>query len=553
VKRKKKKKKKKRDLFIKGTPPASSQELSTVPRPYNSNTGEFFEMTLYRVSARALNDVGLDVEESAHREFVADRIALNLKSHSVAIASVTDTTVEFLVPTPRGTSQKQLSVAVADKSLRVNRHDDDARNTGRKCVIFGASVLERVRFRNVAPVTFERIELEPRLLSELGAANVDVLGGAQLVVTYGSVLVSVTGATSDAHATRVLDWALQTPQVAEAVEIAIAKHAGDEPGIVSLLAHGMPTESAARALPPVVEVDKQYFVEVVFGDDLVTDASGKAMAQMIGAAVRALTGALVSCLFTSSTLPFVQSLAHASRWSYLMQTHANDFTWHSEVADSLVPRIVRNMLYAHEQGVHNAQWCLPTQGPLLVCSASSVAALEQAWPVIVQVMARSPRDDLPAVTQPRREVVWRLPQPPNESWLCVLQSGCKIDEAAMSQLVELVRGSPNLAVVDLTRAKGDGITAAAVAELLACAHVRFVSIAGAAQCESIRSALGAAHVGRLVWCPFPQCLDEIEDRSGIDWHAHRRFFSFRQAATGSIRDIRGHELFAQSHCGAVRN
>jgi hypothetical protein len=419
-------------------------------------------MSLYCVSTRGLNQVNLDAEDSAHREFVADCIAHIRNSHSVAVANATDTSVEIVSATHHG----------------CNSHQQPLR------LIFCATDRERLRFRNVTPVSFEPIELEPWLLSELGAANLDVLGGAKLMVTFDSaLLVSVLNAASVAHAARVLEWALQTPPVAEAVEIAIAERSGDEPGIVSLLAHGMSSASAASQLPPIVEIDSQICVEIVF-DTAVTDASGKAMARMIGATLRALMGALVWCRFTSSTRP------------------------------------------------------------LLVCSASSKAALEQAWPVIVQVMARSPRDDLPAVTQPRREVVWRLPQPPNESWLCVLQSGCKIDEAAMSQLVELVRGSPNLAVVDLTRAKGDGITAAAVAELLACAHVRFVSIAGAAQCESIRSALGAAHVGRLVWCPFPQCLDEIEDRSGIDWHAHRRFFSFRQAATGSIRDIRGHELFA---------
>jgi hypothetical protein len=141
-------------------------------------------------------------------------------------------------------------------------------------------------------------------------------------------------------------------------------------------------------------------------------------------------------------------------------------------------------------------------------------------------------------------VVWHLPQKPSDSWLCVLLSGATIDAPAMAELVALVRGSQNLAVVDLCRAKGAGITASNIGALLAIAHVRFVSIAGAALCHTIRTELGATHDGRLVWCEFPQFLDDIVDRTSQEYRAHRLFFAFRQAATASIRDIRGHEIFA---------
>jgi hypothetical protein len=360
------------------------------------------------------------------------------------------------------------------------------------------------------------------------------------------VLLRVSGAQSDEHIGRIFEWALRTPAVVEAIETTISENTGVEPGIVSLLAHNL--SGAECAPPPIVELCGQFFAEFTFVDD-VTDTSGKALAQMISSAVRTLIGAHVSCLFTSRTLPFVKSLAHEARWKYLMQEHKHDFSWHSESADDPVPQIVYDMLFARDRRTDNPEWCLPAAArrPLIVFSAESKAELTRAWPVISQVLMRSPRDDLPAVSEPRAQVVWRLPQPPSDSLLCVLQSGCTFDAVKMSQLVDLVRQSPNLQVVDLTRVNGDGITVDAIGALLDMQHVRFISIAGATHCGAIRAALhSGAAIGRLVWCQFPQFLDDIKDRTGSDYNAHRRFFSFRQAATGSIRDIRGHEIFAAS-------
>jgi hypothetical protein len=469
---------------------------------------------IYLIWSSELTKVGLDLENTAHNQFVADCLAKATNSNDVTVACVNSSSIEFLVI---GTTREAVELQVRNQSIRIQLQSDDA--TDREHIqhydIFGASVLERVRFRNVAPVSFEPIVLELALLAELGAAGLEVLDGAKLTVMYGSVILRVSDVQSEEHAARIMEWALATDEVAEAVESTIAEHVGDEPGIVSLLAHNL---SAQLEPPFVVEVDGYVFAEFAF-DEPITDTSGNAMAQMITASVRALTGTHVSCLFISRTLPLMKSLAHTSRWNYLKRMHASDFEWQD-----------------------NPPHCLPSR-PMVVCSADSNAVLSKAWSVIAQVLRRSPRDDLPAVSEPHREVVWRLPQQPSDSWLCVLQSGCTFDTDKMRQLCQLVRESPRLEVIDLCRAKGDGITVDAIQSLLDCPHVRYVAVAGTERCAIIRTEIISA-IGRLIWSAFPQFMDEIEDHSGPDYHAHRRFFSFRRAATESIRDIRGHEMLA---------
>lgn len=495
-------------------------------------------MSLFHVVQDELTTAGLDPVNAAHREFVADCFAKATNSPAVAVVNVSSTAVEYLASF--ATAASVVDVVVDKKhSVRMRRANSAVQAKEHEALIFGASVLERVPFRNVSVVPFAEATIERALLSELGATGLDVLDGATLTVVCGSVLLRVSGAQSDEHIGRIFEWALRTPAVVEAIETTISENTGVEPGIVSLLAHNL--SGAECSPPPIVELCGQFFAEFTFVDD-VTDTSGKALAQMISSAVRTLIGAHVSCMFTSHTLPFVKSLAHAARWKYLMQEHKHDFSWYSESADDPVPQIVYDMLFRRTD---NPQWCSPAAArrPLIVFSAESKAELTRAWPVISQVLMRSPRDDLPAVSEPRAQVVWRLPQQPSDSLLCVLQSGCTFDAVKMSELVDLVRQSPNLQVVDLTRANGDGITVDAIRTLLNMHHVRFISIAGAAHCGAIRAALhSASAIGRLVWCQFPQFLDDIEDHTGRDYNAHRRFFSFRQAATGSIRDIRGHDL-----------
>lgn len=209
--------------------------------------------------------------------------------------------------------------------------------------IYGESVLQRIPFGASAARWWSPIALSTDEMVAYGITDAKkVLEGAQLTVCSGSVILEVRNTLTNAHAERVVEWALTTPMLAEVVEAAVMRTTLQPLLYVKFFAH-----SLLRDEGTFVRRDDWFLAEPILVDSM-ADASGNALPGMIQRATQALFSKHTSSvddlfvLFTSPSLPFVNELAPSTVfWDLLVRSCASNFKNWRICCSKTAPKLCR--------------------------------------------------------------------------------------------------------------------------------------------------------------------------------------------------------------------
>lgn len=276
-----------------------------------------------------------------------------------------------------------------------------------------------------------------------------------------------------------------------------------------------------------------------------TDSSAKSLVDVVRRAVASLLGVRPRDVFAavaSPTLPFVKDERLAPRpfidllsgelpKLYAQFEHTDDAPqaeWPCAVAQQLMGRCGASALPA------TASFCWPKVDDAVLFfglrhSPANVERSAAALAVVMSVAQRLPKRDLPTFEHARTAVLTDVgSDEPGDEWVCAILFERSFAAIELQTLVETVRKSKNLQVVDLCDAVN--VTAAAVNELLAIPHVRVVAVVGVErvveQCDR-----DLAH--KLVWVAHEDLWQSGLTREQID--RHRAFFALQYQALTAWR------------------
>lgn len=435
---------------------------------------------IFKHSETDLNDLCKDLQIAFQSLGVVGETALSLSFHAA-----TDTIQCFL---PNQFESVRAICSERDNSLLLQLESFCVRalvfNVDR--LVYGQCSRERVPF--VGDVGVPTFDTTP--LREHGGAT--VVGSASLELVCGSVLMHIRDADNDEHARRIADWVLDSSVATRAAEVAL----GPRVGRLTFLAHRLGLHAVIDGVVALMAGDSSVFAKVTWMQRELqpTDASGKALAKSIDNAVATLLGRRVFVFYSSETL---DSRLEVDRFKAVVR-----------------------------------EWFLkqvpPERFGAIVCAAHTREQLVDAWAIIDQVLAHAPRNDLPAIKNAALEVALDASAAANAQWRCVMLGGGCIADEDLPKLIALIAGSPQLCVVDLTRVKCALLDASIVMHMLAFDHVRFVSIAGTANCDSIRAqVVESSGLARKL----------IHETEASEDDRHRLFYDFRQRTWEASHEI----------------
>ncbi len=219
-------------------------------------------------------------------------------------------------------------------------------------------------------------------------------------------------------------------------------------------------------------------------------------------------------LFVSPTLPVVRELAPAAFWDALLKEGLT-------IGDRMLIFGVK----------HKGKRSDDDGGDGGDDDVVARARLAEAMTIAAQLCEFCPRTDLAEVMDGRKQIAVGTCAAPNLSWRCFVPSGAFFDDGMCRALVELVRNSPNLAVVDLFGTAG--VRASTVKALTDLAHVRAVGVAGT---EHFHEIIDLADHAKLVIVGGNERYKRFKP-GGAEFDLHRRFEAFRYGVVYALREM----------------